>query len=227
MKLVVFDMDGTLIDSSAFITSTLHEAFETNGLPAVSEAQARNIIGLSLEVALEQLSGLSGGELDELVTLYRKTYRQKLMEQHDQEPLYAGAKETLLELHKRPDIVLAIATGKGLSGVDRILALHGLTDLFVSKQTPDHNPSKPDPGMLFRAMEETGAESCDTVMIGDTSYDIDMAIAANTGALGVTWGSHDVQTLADCGAHVIVDQYSHVVDAIDDILETRRHLTHA
>ena len=118
-----------------------------------------------------------------------------------------------------PDTQLGIATGKGLSGAVRILGKHGISGHFVTLQTPDHNPSKPHPGMLLRAMAETGATAAETVMIGDTTFDIELAVAAGVAAIGVTWGYHEADTLLKAGAATLIDSYDELDEAIARVLE--------
>lgn len=218
MRLVVFDMDGTLIDSEGFIAGKMHESFEAEGLTPPTLAQSRRIIGLSLPEAMQALSGREGAELDVLVARYRSLYHGEVGDGLRTEPLYPGAREAVLELSSQDLTLVGIATGKGMRGVDRVLKLHDFADCFSTLQTPDHNPSKPNPAMLHRAMDETGVGVERTVMIGDTSFDIEMAVAAGTKAIGVSWGYHEVDELRRAGAHVIVDDYAELLSAIDELV---------
>ncbi len=106
------------------------------------------------------------------------------------EPLYPGAADAVAALARRDDIVLGIATGKSQRGVRAVLARHGLLEHFITIKTADDAPSKPDPGMVLHAMSEAGVAADDTVVVGDTVYDIAMARAAGAAAIGVTWGYH-------------------------------------
>lgn len=220
MRLVVFDMDGTLIDTHELITEHTAKTFASLGLAGPSPEEARSVIGLSLPVALGRLAKSDDAVLiDKLVTQYREHYRTSLAAGMDREPLYPGTREALDRLRAAPDTVLGIATGKGLTGVNRILGAHGLADHFATLQTPDHNPSKPHPGMLLRAMAETGVDPVDTVMIGDTVFDMELARAARTKAIGVTWGYHDPRDLLAAGAAAIIDSYDQLDAVLADILE--------
>lgn len=220
MRLVVFDMDGTLIDTHELITEHTTRTFETLGLPLPTAAEARSVIGLSLPVALGRLAGSEDAELiDRLVVQYKAHYRDSLALSTDREPLYPGALAALERLHAAPDTVLGIATGKGLNGVKRILDQHGLGRYFTTLQTPDHNPSKPHPGMLLRAMAETGVDSGETVMVGDTVFDIELAKAARTRSIGVTWGYHDPRDLVAAGAGAIIESYDELDAALSLVLE--------
>ncbi len=217
MRLIVFDMDGTLVDSGVHINNTTMAAFAEMRLPLPTAEEARGIIGLSLDVAMARLSGLSGAHLDRLVTTYRRLYHQSVA-RLDTEPLYAGIEGMLDALKTEPGTLMAIATGKGMRGVERMLKLHGLESHFASKQTPDSNPSKPDPGMLISAMSETGVGPDQTVMIGDTSFDMEMARAAGCFALGVNWGYHSNDVLRASGAHVTIDSVSELIPAINALV---------
>jgi phosphoglycolate phosphatase len=216
-RLIVFDLDGTLIDSHAFITRMLAETFEAEGFDAPTEDAGKRIIGLSLPEALTVLSGGEGAHVDRLVARYRELYHASVSGAAESEALYPGARDAVLALAKAPDTLLGIATGKAMRGVNRVLGLHGFEGLFVTLQTPDSNPSKPHPGMLLRAMDETGVEPNGTVMIGDTTFDIDMARAAGVHSVGVSWGAHDVGELIEAGADRMADDFTLLLDAVDEL----------
>ena len=115
-------------------------------------------------------------------------------------------------------ILLGIATGKARRGVDYVLGRHGLVNRFVTIQTPDNAPGKPHPGMVLQAMAETGCKASHTVMVGDTAYDMTMARAAGSHAIGVSWGNHGVEELRQSGAH-------HLIDRLEDLLHAVETLT--
>jgi phosphoglycolate phosphatase len=219
MRLIVFDMDGTLIDTHELIAEHMRATFAGAGL-AVPEALAmRRVIGLSLPVAMGQLAVSEDGVLiDRLVADYKEFYRASHVENGHREPLFPGAMAALARLRAQPETVLGIATGKGLSGVHRILARHGLSEYFTTLQTPDHNPSKPHPGMLLRAMAETGGLPAETVMIGDTVFDIELANGAGVPSIGVSWGYHEAHELEKAGAKVLIDRYDQLDAAIEQVL---------
>ncbi|MDC9824678.1 HAD-IA family hydrolase [Devosia sp. ZB163] len=220
MRLIVFDMDGTLIDTEALISEHMGSAFASLDLPAPTPAEVRQIIGLSLPVAVGQLARTDDIDLIEgIVGQYKQFYRASLADDIDREPLYPGARDALDRLRAQRGTILGVATGKGLTGVARILGKHGIAGHFVTLQTPDHNPSKPHPGMLLSAMAETGAPPEQTVMIGDSVYDMELARAANVRAIGVTWGYHDAADLLKAGAGALIHNYSELEAAIERVLE--------
>ena len=220
MSLVIFDMDGTLIDTQALIAEHMAATFAGVGLVAPTPAQSRRVIGLSLPVAMGRLAESDDAALiDRLVADYRVHYKAALLTENGREGLFPGARAALERLRAEPGVELGIATGKGLSGVHRILALHDIADFFVTLQTPDHNPSKPHPGMVFRAMEETGAVPAETVMIGDTTFDIEMGKAAGAKAIGVAWGYHEPEELVAAGADIVIERFDQLDAAIKTVLE--------
>lgn len=220
MILVVFDMDGTLIDTQALITEHMATTFHSLGLAAPSAELSRRVIGLSLPMAMARLAETDDRALiDELMAAYRAHYRAALVTDASREGLFPGAMEALQRLNARDEVLLGIATGKGLSGVHRILALHGVTNYFTTLQTPDHNPSKPHPGMLETAMRETGVSPARTVMIGDTTFDIEMGVAAGCKTIGVTWGYHEPAELIAVGAGSMIDRYDQLDGAIRQLVE--------
>lgn len=220
MKLVMFDMDGTLIDTASLISEHMATTFAGAGLEVPTPAQSRRVIGLSLPQAMLQLLGTDDIALaDKLAEDYRARYRAALVSSEGREGLFPGARQALDVLHDREDMLLGIATGKGLHGVHRLTQLHGIAGHFSTLQTPDHNPSKPHPGMMLRAMAETGADKDRTVIIGDTTFDMEMGKAAGTKTIGVTWGYHHPDELRGAGADVLVDRYADLPAVIDRLLE--------
>jgi phosphoglycolate phosphatase len=123
--------------------------------------------------------------------------------------------EVVTALAGQQDVLLGIATGKSRRGVARILAREGWEGHFATIQTADDNPSKPHPGMVLRAMAETGVEPAATLMIGDSTYDIEMALGARTGALGVAWGYHAPERLRLAGAHAVVESADALLASIE------------
>lgn len=208
LRLAVFDMDGTLIDSQANILSAMTSAWDRLGLGRPDPRNVRRIIGLSLVEACAALLPDHPDTMHRAVAeAYKEAFRALRQLPHAVEPLFPGVIDALDRL-ERDGWLLGIATGKSRRGVDAVLGNHGLEGRFVTIQTADDNPGKPNPGMLLRASSETGVSAADMVMIGDTSYDMRMAVAARATAIGVAWGYHPVEELYEAGAHVVIDSYT-------------------
>ncbi|MFN4010805.1 MAG: HAD-IA family hydrolase [Pannonibacter sp.] len=215
MYLILFDCDGTLVDSQETILHGLEVGFAAVGLPMPGRRDALSIVGLSLERAFAQLVGPGHqGKVLQMAAAYRASKRERREQGLDFDPLYPGAREVVERLGARSDVLLGLATGKARRGVAHLLQVHDLEGRFVTIQTADTSPSKPHPDMILRAVAETGAELDRTVMIGDTSFDMQMARAAGAHAIGVTWGYHEGALLAAAGADLIIDTFSALESAL-------------
>jgi phosphoglycolate phosphatase len=203
MRLVVFDVDGTLVDSQHLIVAAQGVAFAENGLPAPERREALSVVGLSLPQAFRRLVGETG-PIAELSESYKQAYNRLRLDPAHEEPLFPGMADLMAKLHAREDLLIGLATGKSRRGVDRLIAHHGWADWFVTTQSADDAPSKPDPTMLRQAMAEAGCEPEATVMVGDTTFDIAMGVAAGAVAVGVAWGYHPPEALYGAGAVTVV-----------------------
>ena len=208
-RLAIFDCDGTLVDSQANICRAMEEAFVTADLSPPSRAATRRIVGLSLVEAMRALRpDATDAEHRALASGYKDAYqRLRATASLDDEPLFDGVADTLAHLHA-DGWLLGVATGKSDRGLAHVLARHGIADLFVTLQTADRHPSKPDPAMLAAALAQADVPPHMAAMIGDTSFDMAMARAAGVRAVGVAWGYHSVAELADAGADVIAEHAS-------------------
>jgi phosphoglycolate phosphatase len=212
-RLIVFDCDGTLVDSQQLIVEAARQSLLAHDLKPLSAEAIRAVIGLSLDLALAKLvPDADAATIDSLVETYRTTWRA-LRAQGVREPLFPGAKEVLGTLDRRGHL-LGVATGKSRPGLIDVLDHHGLTTLFVSLQTADRHPSKPHPGMLEEAMHETGSEPGDTMMVGDTGFDMERARAAGVRAIGVAWGYHPTVLLEAAGAEIILKGFDQLLDLV-------------
>ncbi len=191
-KLIVFDWDGTLMDSEARIVACIRAAATDLGLPIPSEEASRNIIGLGLK---EAVSSLFGSDEDHFVQRMVGAYRRHFLE-GDNTPsaLFPGAAETVRGLEAR-GYLLAVATGKGRQGLDHALAETGLAKAFHVTRCADETFSKPHPEMLLQIISFLGVEPEETLMIGDTEYDMEMAVNAATHRLAVSYGVHASERL--------------------------------
>lgn len=212
MRLIVFDCDGTLIDSQHLIVEAMGEAFQAAGLPLPPRSRVLRHVGLSVP---EAVAGVAESQDEALIAdlgaAYKAAFSALRQKPGFVEPMYPGAHAAVEALGADEGLLLGIATGKSRRGVDLFLAREGLTPLFATLQTADDAPSKPHPGMLLRAMDETGAAPGATVMIGDTSYDMRMARAAGVDAIGVDWGYHTAEELLEAGARAVATDFRHLM----------------
>jgi phosphoglycolate phosphatase len=206
LKLVVFDVDGTLVDSQDLIVAAQAETFRAHGMTPLSRERSLSIVGLSLVQAFRVLA--PDGPAESLAEGYKRAFQKLRQDPAYREPVFPGAAELLTELSARDDAVLGIATGKSRRGVAHLLERHGWQKLFSTIQTADDAPSKPHPAMLEQALAETGADPRASLMVGDSTFDMVMARAAGIGAVGVSWGYHRSEALREAGAEAIVSSYA-------------------
>ena len=199
-RLAIFDCDGTLVDSGGSIHRALRTAFEAHGLDCPPSQTSRKVIGLSLVEAMAMLA--PDADHEALSRTYKEAFFALRAGGEVEEPLFDGIL-SLLDALEGDGWLLAVATGKSDRGLRHCLESHGIHARFVSLQTADRHPSKPHPAMALAALTEAGAAAHSSVVIGDTSYDMGMALAAGTGAIGAAWGYHEVSELAEAGAHGI------------------------
>lgn len=210
VRLIIFDVDGTLIDSQDFILAAMRRAFARAGQPSPSAEATLGIVGLSLPQAMEVLvPSIMAADRDRLVQLYKDSFRV-LREESGGEaeaPFYSGALDALGRLNSA-GYLLSIATGKARRGLDHMLDSHGMRQLFVGTQTADDAPSKPHPGMVLNCLAATGVACQNAVVVGDTEFDMAMARAAGVRAVGVSWGYHSNERMLRGGAEHIVGEFT-------------------
>jgi len=216
VKLAVFDVDGTLVDSRQVIFEAMNRAFARAGLGEIAYDRVRTIVGLELTEACLRLAPADypAERVPQLSSYYKQSFVEMRAEPGFSEPLYDGARETVERLADE-GWLLGVATGKGRRGLDIVFEHHGLHRYFQTFQTVDGGPGKPHPRMMLDAMAEAGARAGQSVMIGDTSFDMAMARAANAHALGVSWGFHTRDEITDGGAHAVHDDFEALNAALD------------
>lgn len=201
-RLLVFDWDGTLMDSIGSIVACTRATLEDLGLPGLPDEKIRGTIGLGLRETVDVLWPGGGDEIfNQVLECYRKHW---LSTWRDQPVLFEGVGDLLRELEAE-GYLLAIATGKSRRGLDHVLQQTGLADLFHATRTVDEAFSKPHPQMLLDILDELGVSPRDAVMIGDTTYDLEMARNAGTAAVGVCTGSHCREELERLGPVACLD----------------------
>lgn len=189
--LIIFDWDGTLANSTQLIVDAICQGSVDVGLPVPSQEAASGIIGLGFREACYALFGqIPDAQLTELTGRYSYYYGQG----ENDIPLFAGVPEAIAQLTDK-GISLAVATGKGRAGLNRALDKSGIKQHFMATRCVDECHSKPHPQMILDLMDEAGAEPHRTLMVGDTSFDLQMAQNANVGSLGVTYGAHPLARL--------------------------------
>ena len=204
MKLVLFDCDGTLVDSQSIIHANMALAFKDFGHPDPGPATVRSIIGLSLDRAVARLLNR---DVDAEVTAIAARYKDHFFAYRTgggaMEPMYDGMADLVRTLAAMPDVLLGVVTGKSRRGLRAILGHYGLDPLFIAVRTADDCPSKPNPAMVLECCAETGIDPADAIVVGDAVFDMEMARNAGATALGVSWGYAPVEHLIRAGAHHI------------------------
>jgi len=220
LRLVIFDLDGTLVDSAALIVAAMQQAFRDNGRQAPDTKAIHAVIGLSLTEAVARL--LAGtrpaeAEVAALAMSYRSAFLRLDTNPGSASALFPGV-TALLEVLEGEGHLLAVATGKGRRGLDRVLSRHDLTSRFIATRTPDEAPGKPHPGMVLDLLSATGVDARDAVVVGDSLFDMQMAVNAGVPAIGVAWGSCTAGQLLEGGAGSVADRPAAVAPLV------RRHL---
>jgi phosphoglycolate phosphatase len=218
MRLVIFDIDGTLVDSQTEIMAAMAVAFGAEGAVMPPRAQVLAIVGLSLPQAFARLvPDLGAAAQARMAEAYKAAYADRRLRLGATAggPLFPGALAALEAVSALPDTVLAVATGKSRRGLRAVLEGHGLLGVFQSLQTADDHPSKPHPGMVLACLAETGVAPARAVMVGDTSFDMDMARAAGVRSVGVTWGYHAGGSLT---ADRLIGRFDDLPGAVADLV---------
>jgi len=217
MRLAVFDLDGTVVDSQSLIVAAVSAVWRDAGMSPPEADTVRRVVGLSLVEAMARLHPEGAvHEHEALAQRYKAAFAEARAVQSGVEPLFPGIADALQALD-RAGTLLGIATGKGMTGLRNVLDHHGLAGRVVTLQTPDHSPGKPHPGMLERALAETGVRRQNAVMIGDTTYDMEMARNAGVAGLGVAWGYHPAEELRAAGAQEVAPDAAALVKLVEEL----------
>ncbi|MGE0486557.1 MAG: HAD-IA family hydrolase [Gammaproteobacteria bacterium] len=217
-ELVVFDLDGTLIDSAGRIVAAMQAAFDELDLDAPSTSEVRAVIGLELGAACAALLASNPRHRPAAIaTAYRRHY---VLLGTVVTPLFDAARETLTALAGQ-GILLAIATGKSRAGLDRALAETAIAPYFVTTRTADDCPSKPHPGMLEEILTELDVAPARAVMVGDTTFDLHMAQAAGVPAIAATYGAHPRERLLDCSPAAVIEALHELPGALAALTAVR------
>ena len=213
-RLAIFDCDGTLVDSGATIHRALSAAFEQNGLELPPPQVSRKVIGLSLTEAMAALLPDAAPERHRAIAEdYKRAFWMLRAAGEVEEPLFDGVLE-LLDRLEEDGWLLAVATGKSDRGLRHCLESHGIHARFVSLQTADRHPSKPHPSMVEQAIADAGAAPETSIVVGDTSFDMAMAVNADARGIGAGWGYHDSDELLAAGAVAVAEWPLDVLEAI-------------
>ena len=206
MKLVLFDCDGTLVDSGKLIHEVMVRTLVHHGFPEPHYDATKSIIGLSLDTAIARIIGQD--DVDEKVLAMTRHYKDIFAPTRSEpgfhEPLFDGIEEMMAALAAREMLLMGAVTGKSRRGLDLIVETHGFHKHFFVSRTADDCPSKPHPAMVLECCTESGVDPADTVVIGDAVYDMMMARNAGAKAIGVSWGYGAVDELKAAGADAIV-----------------------
>lgn len=204
--LVIFDWDGTLMDSTGLIASCIQHACRDMGLAVPAEEEAKWVIGLGFLQSVEHVApGLDRARQVELA----ESYRRHFVAREHEAPLYEGIPVLLEELRRR-ERRLAVATGKARRGLDRALAATGLGPLFEATRCADEGFPKPHPDMVLHLLEATGVEASRALVVGDTTHDLELAANAGVDAVAVTYGAHDE-------AHLRARAARHYAETVEDL----------
>jgi phosphoglycolate phosphatase len=216
LRLAIWDVDGTLVDSRAVIQACMEAAFRDTGLPPPDYDATRKIVGLSLHAGITHLAppDISDSRLEFLVEAYRHTFTRLRADSGLHELMYDGALEVLDRL-KNDGWLLAIATGKTHRGLDGLFAKHPIKSYFDTVWCADDGPGKPHPFMVEQSMRALGCAPSQSLMIGDAIHDIAMGRAAGVRSLGVSWGFGRADELEDAGADEVHHEFRTLTQSLE------------
>jgi phosphoglycolate phosphatase len=207
--LVLFDLDGTIVDGQHSIRATFEAVFPAFGYAAPDPHAVRSVVGLSLPFAIAHLLGPEA-PANRIAEAYKEHFHAMRSTPGYSESLYDHVDASIRRLAARGDLLLGTATGKALRGINWLIDKHGWHGFFATLQASDTAASKPSPEMVFNACRETGMEPEDVIVFGDSVYDMQMAANAGARGIGVSWGYGGREELLESGAHLIIDSFADV-----------------
>jgi phosphoglycolate phosphatase len=217
-RLAAFDLDGTLLDSASSIVAGVLDCWKACGFELPEPDAIRRIIGLPWEESIVTLlPGAGEREFAMIRSYHDEVARGERTRDVPEQKLFGGIEELLDELEGR-GYLLAIITSRNSHRLDDLLDRAGIAGRFVSLKTTDHGPGKPRPDLMLQTLSELGVDRRDTVMIGDTTFDIQMARNAGTSAIGVEWGVHEAHELREAGAHHVAEAVHELPAAIERLV---------
>lgn len=213
MRLVLFDCDGTLVDSAGLIHETMRRTFAQFGKPEPKVADTKSIIGLTLDIAIARMQGKQHADQEDvdMTAYYKSLFSVVRQDLNFKEPLFPGIRELIDEIGPRENLLIGAVTGKSRRGLNLVMETHGFDKYFVVGRTADDCPSKPHPAMVTECCDETGIRPEETLVIGDAIYDMQMAKAAGAKAVGVSWGYASVGELKEAGADAVIHHPSEIL----------------
>lgn len=218
MRLVVFDCDGTLVDSQQTIVSATTEAFEIVGVPVPARPDILSAVGLPIEVAMRRHApAADDDQIDEILTLYRAAHIRMSQQSDRGQVLFDGMKAIIEKLGQEAQTRLGIVTMKSRRGLNRVVDAYDIRSYFSTLKSADDGPGKPAPDLLLDAMAACDVSAAQTIMIGDTSFDMLMAKAAGVFAIGVGWGYQSVEEIVEAGADAIAEHPDQLAQLLESL----------
>ncbi|MBA56194.1 MAG: HAD family hydrolase [Pseudomonadales bacterium] len=208
-RLIVFDWDGTLMNSLARIASCMQAAAVDLEIDPATDEQVHDVVGLALDIAIQRLHPVL--ETQQVELMRQRYAHHYVAAEAAPSPFYEGIPQMLQSLSEKGTL-LSVATGKSRKGLSRVFNAHGVGALFHSSRCADETRSKPEPDMLLEILEFHGLKQDQAVMVGDTEFDLEMANRAGVDSVGVTWGAHDITRLLRHNPKVCVDSVASLSD---------------
>ena len=219
MKLVIFDFDGTLVDSRKLIAESNRIVFGQFGFAVPSEDESFSLVGMSLESVLLKLAG-PDAPVEKMMAAYRRVLPLLRADMAYADVPFDGAADLLAALSEHKDVLLGLATAHAAHAVAPALERFGWQNYFCTVQTADKAPSKPHPAMVLQALSEARVEAGDAIMVGDTAFDIEMACAAGVRSVAVSWGYHRPDRLYSAGALRVVNDMTELRDHLFELISS-------